>query len=101
MPGRQRERERDRETENEEDRARVLLAFRVVGIKVEILPALEDYLTDCGKTNLAQVEQFLEYLGGIEDQAILSCSRGRTAQLKVPKKQQQFWCLPPLEEKSD
>eukprot|EP00928_Gymnodinium_smaydae_P071372 TRINITY_DN54986_c0_g1_i1.p1 TRINITY_DN54986_c0_g1~~TRINITY_DN54986_c0_g1_i1.p1 ORF type:complete len:945 (-),score=125.90 TRINITY_DN54986_c0_g1_i1:413-3247(-) len=34
----------------------------------EILPTLDTYLTDCGKVNLPQVEQFMEYLGGIEDQ---------------------------------
>lgn len=34
-----------------------------------MLPSMDDYLTECGRTNLAQVEQFLEYLGGIEDQA--------------------------------
>lgn len=40
----------------------------MMALYVEILPSLEDYLTDCGRTNLMQVEQFLEYLGGIEDQ---------------------------------
>ena len=44
-------------------------SFAVILNEVEILPSLEDYLTDCGRTNLMQVEQFLEYLGGIEDQA--------------------------------
>ena len=44
-------------------------SFDVSLDEVEILPSLEDYLTDCGRTNLMQVEQFLEYLGGIEDQA--------------------------------
>jgi len=34
----------------------------------EILPTMDAYLSDCGKVNLPQVEQFLEYLGGIEDQ---------------------------------
>lgn len=34
----------------------------------EILPTMDTYLTDCGQVNLPQVEQFLEYLGGIEDQ---------------------------------
>lgn len=34
----------------------------------EILPTLPTYLTSCGKVNLPEVEQFLEYLGGIEDQ---------------------------------
>eukprot|EP00435_Cladocopium_sp_Y103_P022111 s490_g5.t1 len=41
---------------------------QMMALYVEILPSLEDYLTDCGRTNLMQVEQFLEYLGGIEDQ---------------------------------
>jgi len=41
---------------------------QMLALYVEILPALENYLTDCGATNLPQVEQFLEYLGGIEDQ---------------------------------
>eukprot|EP00913_Durusdinium_trenchii_P008460 g7945.t1 len=41
---------------------------QMMSLYVEILPSLEDYLTDCGRTNLVQVEQFLEYLGGIEDQ---------------------------------
>merc|ERR1740123_2480947 len=40
----------------------------MISLYIEILPTMEDYLTDCGKLNLAQVEQFLEYLGGIEDQ---------------------------------
>lgn len=40
----------------------------MLSLYVEILPSLENYLTDCGATNLPQVEQFLEYLGGIEDQ---------------------------------
>merc|ERR1711971_771632 len=35
---------------------------------IEILPTMDTYLTDCGKLNLPQVESFLEYLGGIEDQ---------------------------------
>jgi len=30
---------------------------------------------DCGATNLPQVEQFLEYLGGIEDQAAAPAPR--------------------------
>lgn len=46
-----------------------LVELVAVRFQVEILPALEEYLTDCGRTNLMQVEQFLEYLGGIEDQA--------------------------------
>jgi len=41
---------------------------QMMALYVEILPSLEEYLTDCGRTNLMQVEQFLEYLGGIEDQ---------------------------------
>jgi len=41
---------------------------QMISLYIEILPTMEDYLTDCGKLNLAQVEQFLEYLGGIEDQ---------------------------------
>eukprot|EP00933_Yihiella_yeosuensis_P040899 TRINITY_DN35302_c0_g1_i1.p1 TRINITY_DN35302_c0_g1~~TRINITY_DN35302_c0_g1_i1.p1 ORF type:complete len:933 (-),score=220.61 TRINITY_DN35302_c0_g1_i1:95-2893(-) len=45
---------------------------QMMSLYVEILPALENYLTDCGATNLPQVEQFLEYLGGIEDQVFKS-----------------------------
>ena len=47
-----------------------LQTFAKPFVQVEILPSLEEYLTDCGRTNLMQVEQFLEYLGGIEDQAL-------------------------------
>jgi len=32
------------------------------------LPTLNTYLTDCGRLNMPEVEMFLEYLGGIEDQ---------------------------------
>jgi len=41
---------------------------QMITLYMEILPSLDTYLTDCGKVNLPQVEQFLEYLGGIEDQ---------------------------------
>jgi len=41
---------------------------QMMSLYVEILPTLDDYLTNCGNSNLAQVEQFIEYLGGIEDQ---------------------------------
>uniref|UniRef100_A0A7S1PZE9 5'-3' exoribonuclease n=1 Tax=Alexandrium catenella TaxID=2925 RepID=A0A7S1PZE9_ALECA len=41
---------------------------QMLSLYSEILPSLEKYLTDCGQVNLVQVEQFLEYLGGIEDQ---------------------------------
>mmetsp|Transcript_45135 Transcript_45135/g.79428 ORF Transcript_45135/g.79428 Transcript_45135/m.79428 type:complete len:945 (-) Transcript_45135:56-2890(-) len=41
---------------------------QMISLYIEILPTMETYLTDCGKLNLPQVEQFLEYLGGIEDQ---------------------------------
>lgn len=41
---------------------------QMLSLYVEILPTLDDYLTNCGTTNLTQVEHFLEYLGGIEDQ---------------------------------
>lgn len=41
---------------------------QMLSLYTEILPSMENYLTDCGATNLPQVEQFLEYLGGIEDQ---------------------------------
>lgn len=45
---------------------------QMLSLYVEILPTLETYLTDCGKLNLPQVETFLEYLGGIEDQVFKS-----------------------------
>jgi len=32
------------------------------------LPSMEKYMTDCGQVNMVEIEQFLEYLGGIEDQ---------------------------------
>eukprot|EP00932_Pfiesteria_piscicida_P007886 SRR837773.18111.p1 GENE.SRR837773.18111~~SRR837773.18111.p1 ORF type:complete len:969 (-),score=229.24 SRR837773.18111:116-2851(-) len=41
---------------------------QMLSLYVEILPTMNNYLTDCGQTNLVEVEQFLEYLGGIEDQ---------------------------------
>lgn len=41
---------------------------QMMQLYTEILPDLQDYLTNCGVTNLPQVEQFMEYLGGIEDQ---------------------------------
>lgn len=41
---------------------------QMISLYMEILPTMQDYLTNCGVTNLVQVEQFLEYLGGIEDQ---------------------------------
>jgi len=41
---------------------------QMIALYMEILPSLDTYLTDCGKCNMPQVEQFLEYLGGIEDQ---------------------------------
>merc|ERR1719210_1913000 len=41
---------------------------QMLSLYTEILPSMETYLTDCGQVNLVQVEQFLEYLGGIEDQ---------------------------------
>mmetsp|Transcript_11730 Transcript_11730/g.27664 ORF Transcript_11730/g.27664 Transcript_11730/m.27664 type:complete len:856 (-) Transcript_11730:38-2605(-) len=41
---------------------------QMMALYIEMLPSMDDYLTECGRTNLAQVEQFLEYLGGIEDQ---------------------------------
>lgn len=57
---------------------------QMMSLYVEILPALEDYLTDCGKTNLPQVEQFLEYLGGIEDQ-VFKNSLEREAKMRAEK----------------
>ncbi|CAE8611870.1 unnamed protein product [Polarella glacialis] len=41
---------------------------QMMALYIEILPSMENYFTNCGATNLPQVEQFLEYLGGIEDQ---------------------------------
>jgi 5'-3' exoribonuclease 2 len=41
---------------------------QMLSLYIEILPTMDTYLTDCGKLNLPQVESFLEYLGGIEDQ---------------------------------
>merc|ERR1719210_636785 len=41
---------------------------QMLSLYQEILPSLGDYLTDCGQVNLVEIEQFLEYLGGIEDQ---------------------------------
>lgn len=41
---------------------------QMISLYIEILPTMDTYLTDCGKLNLPQAEQFLEYLGGIEDQ---------------------------------
>lgn len=41
---------------------------QMLSLYAEILPCMKQYLTDCGVCNLAEVEQFLEYLGGIEDQ---------------------------------
>merc|ERR1719230_734752 len=40
----------------------------MLSLYIEILPSMDRYLVDCGLTNLKEVEQFLEYLGGIEDQ---------------------------------
>merc|ERR1719162_2602442 len=41
---------------------------QMLSLYSEILPTLETYLTNSGSCNLIQIEQFLEYLGGIEDQ---------------------------------
>merc|ERR1719217_1055997 len=45
---------------------------QMISLYIEILPTMNTYLTDCGKLNLSEVEQFLEYLGGIEDQVFKS-----------------------------
>jgi len=41
---------------------------QMISLYTEILPSMEMYMTNAGNTNLPQVEQFIEYLGGIEDQ---------------------------------
>uniref|UniRef100_A0A7S4Q3X4 5'-3' exoribonuclease n=1 Tax=Alexandrium monilatum TaxID=311494 RepID=A0A7S4Q3X4_9DINO len=41
---------------------------QMLSLYQEILPSMDTYLTDAGVVNLPQAEQFLEYLGGIEDQ---------------------------------
>jgi len=41
---------------------------QMLSLYVEILPSMEEYMTNNGQVNLPQVEQFLEFLGGIEDQ---------------------------------
>eukprot|EP00929_Paragymnodinium_shiwhaense_P008140 TRINITY_DN112080_c0_g1_i1.p1 TRINITY_DN112080_c0_g1~~TRINITY_DN112080_c0_g1_i1.p1 ORF type:complete len:988 (+),score=240.62 TRINITY_DN112080_c0_g1_i1:267-2966(+) len=41
---------------------------QMLSLYIEILPTMSTYLTDAGVCNLPQIEQFLEYLGGIEDQ---------------------------------
>lgn len=41
---------------------------QMISLYTEILPSMEMYMTEAGNTNLPQVEQFIEYLGGIEDQ---------------------------------
>jgi len=41
---------------------------QMMALYQEILPTLENYFTDSGVVNLPQVETFVEYLGGIEDQ---------------------------------
>jgi 5'-3' exoribonuclease 2 len=58
---------------------------QMISLYIEILPTLETYLTDAGKLNLPQVETFLEYLGGIEDQVFksrLESEAKRRAQLQ-------------------
>merc|ERR1740130_2578092 len=45
---------------------------QMISLYIEILPTMDKYLTDSGKLNLAEAEQFLEYLGGIEDQVFKS-----------------------------
>merc|ERR1719210_3067804 len=41
---------------------------QMISLYIEILPNLDQYSTDAGYCNLPEVEQFLEFLGGIEDQ---------------------------------
>jgi len=41
---------------------------QMLSLYAEILPTLNTYLTNCGILNMPEVEMFLEYLGGIEDQ---------------------------------
>merc|ERR1719217_1923340 len=45
---------------------------QMISLYIEILPTMDTYLTNCGILNLPQCEQFLEYLGGIEDQVFKS-----------------------------
>jgi len=41
---------------------------QMLSLYIEILPTLDNYMSNSGRLNLAQAEQFIEYLGGIEDQ---------------------------------
>merc|ERR1719379_920282 len=45
---------------------------QMLALYIELLPMMNDYMTNCGVVNLPQVESFLEYLGGIEDQVFKS-----------------------------
>jgi len=41
---------------------------QMITLYIELLPEMDDYITDAGVLNLQVTETFLEYLGGIEDQ---------------------------------
>lgn len=75
---------------------------QMLSLYTEILPSLDLYLTDCGVVNLVQVEQFLEYLGGIEDQVFknrLEREAKRRSELEEmrSREESQQASLPPVE----
>jgi 5'-3' exoribonuclease 2 len=57
---------------------------QMISLYIEILPTMEKYLSDCGQANLPQLEQFLEYLGGIEDQ-VFKNQLEREAKMRAEK----------------
>merc|ERR550514_1287097 len=63
---------------------------QMITLYIEILPSMDDWLTNSGLINLKQVDAFIEYLGGVEDQVFknqLERNMKKQAELEEQRKQ--------------
>jgi 5'-3' exoribonuclease 2 len=65
---------------------------QMMSLYIEILPTLDNYLSDSGRVHLKEIEQFIEYLGGIEDQVFknsLEREAKRRAELRAEREREE------------